>query len=565
MTFAEEKFRGNMKLAVITMVIAYLTSIMDYVLVGQVMGEESLKAFALVTPYVSIVTFTASMISVGTAFLIAREVGRGNRGEANKYFQQSLLLSVVCGILLGIAYWISKDMVFEQMRLSKELEEIMNPYFVYICFLPLWQILNTLLYGVIWNEGGDAFCIVSLIVQFSVNIIGSLVGMHFMGMSGVGLGTVVSYIAGSLVLVFYFGSRNNVFSWGFHLHWKSVIEVFQFSIRESLIYLYLAVLQLIMNRYLLVRFGGEAILVFSVIMNIESLYLTVFNAPANAVSVILNVFIGEKNYHGIEKSMKAARKASLIESIVVMLILFVFARGIPRVFGITTTSSILNAAFAIRIFALLSMVFPFIMLYSSYFLAIERVFLSIGMMTMQLLVMPILGSILFSVLLGMDGVWIGFVGGSVMMFLMDTMLLWRRNQNRTFPHLLKEEKLDSQLSYDVPISTESVMGLVYQVEQDLKSRGIEEKKIYQLMLRIEETEMLVVEKNRGHSGIIQCDIFLENPIRLILRDSGPMSDVTDQGQQIDSFRTYAAPMLLGNQEKNRYIMTWGNNRVIYKV
>ena len=76
--------------------------------------------------------------------------------------------------------------------------------------------------------------------------------------------------------------------------------------------------------------------------------------------------------------------------------------------------------------------------------------------------------------------------------------------------------------------------------------------------------MLVVERNAGRGGIIQCDIFLENPIRLILRDSGPYSDVTDQNSEAESFRAYAATMIGGSFGANKYVIAWGNNRTVCK-
>ena len=69
---------------------------------------------------------------------------------------------------------------------------------------------------------------------------------------------------------------------------------------------------------------------------------------------------------------------------------------------------------------------------------------------------------------------------------------------------MNREKLKRQLSYDVPISQEGVMSLVDQVEEDLKKHRVEEKKIYRIMLMIEETEMLVVERNQGRGGIFPC-------------------------------------------------------------
>lgn len=561
-TFAGDKFFGNMKIAILSMIVTYSTSLLDYFLVGRAMGEEALQAFALLTPYLSIVFFVSCLISSGTAIMIAFEVGKGSRERGNLYFQQGVILALGVGILLSIALLLGGGWVLGNKSVPVDIRKMMNDYYLYICLLPVWHILNELLFSVIWNAGGDIYCVISLGVKLVINIAASVLLMSYIGIGGTGLGTIFGCICSLLVFPFYFRSKQNVFQWGWHFDIRSVFKMFHFSIRDAMIYLYMAAIQFLMNAYLMYRYGGQAVLIFSVIMNLENLYLTVFDSPGDAVSVILTVFVGEGNRRGILKSMKAAEKTAMIEGIVTMLILLIFSEQIPLIFGITGVENIHMIAVAVRIFAIGALVFPIIMLFSTYYLTIERVFLSVEMMTMQILVAPLVSGVLLSIPFGLTGVWIGLCMGSVVMLFIDALILKIRHSDRTFPYLLNKEKLKKQLSYDVPISQEGVMSLVNQVETDLTKRGIEQKKIYRIMLMIEETEMLVVERNRERGGIIQCDLFMEDPIRLVLRDSGLYSDITDQDGVAESFRAYTATMIGSNYGANQYLLTWGNNRTV---
>lgn len=87
-TFAGDKFMGNMKIAVLSMVVTYVTSLLDYFLVGRVMGEDALQAFALLSPYLSIVFFVSCLIASGTAIMLAFEVGKGSRENGNRFFHK---------------------------------------------------------------------------------------------------------------------------------------------------------------------------------------------------------------------------------------------------------------------------------------------------------------------------------------------------------------------------------------------------------------------------------------------------------------------------------------------
>ncbi len=561
-TFASDKFLGNMKIAVLIFLVEYITSLLDYFLVGHVMGEEALSAFALLTPYLSAIFFVSSMISSGTAIMIAFEVGKGSRGNGNKYFQQGVILSVGVGLLLTLILFSLSGIVLSNNNVPPNVHLFMKEYYIFICLLPIWHTLYDLFFSVIWNAGGDHYCGISLILRLLVNIFASLILMQHIGIGGTGIGTILGQIAGLLVFVFYFKSKTNVFCWGLYFDIHSVIKMLQYSVRDSFVFLYQAVIQFIMNAFLMHEFGSSAVLVFSVIMNLDNLYLTLFNSPANAVSVILAVFVGEGNHKGIQKSMHAAERTALLEGIVVMLLLMVFAGKIPAFFGITTASYTHYTIIAVRIFAFASLFFPFIMLYSTYYLAVKKILLSMITMTLQIFIMPILFSIILAKVFGMSGIFVGFTLGTILTFLCSALILRYLYREHTYPLLLNSGKLKKQLSYDVPISKEGVMTLVYQVEADLKERNVDSQKIYRILLMIEENEMLVVERNDDSGGIIQCDLFLETPIRLVLRDSGPYSDATDQDNQIDSFRAYTASMIIGSYSTNRYLLTWGNNRIV---
>lgn len=560
--FASDKFLGNMKIAVLSMVVSYSSSLLDYFLVGQVMGEKALQAFALLTPYLSIIFFVSCLVSSGTAIMSAFEVGKGSREHGNHFFQQGVISAVGIGVLLSLILFLCKGLILGSERVPSEVMKMMEEYYIYICLLPVWHILSELLFAVIWNAGGDRHCAIAIGLKLFVNIFASVILMHYIGIGGTGLGTVLGCVAEIAVLFFYFRTPENVFQWGWYFDIKSVMKMFHFGSRDAMIYLYMAVLQFVMNLFLLKQFGSEAILIFSVLMNLENLYVSVFNAPSNAISVILTVYVGEGNRKGILKSMKTAERTAALQGIIAVIVLFIFARRIPMLFGIHNSASIEATKIAVRIFALSALVYPFIMLYSTYYLAIKRVALSMRILTMQILIMPMVFGILLSYSMGLRGVWIGFSLGSIFMFLLDALLIKLCYRDRSFPHLLNEKKLEKQLSYDVPISKEGVMSLVDQVEQDLKSRGVESKKVYRIMLMIEETEMLVVERNGDKGGIIQCDLFFEEQIRLVLRDNGLFSDVTDQDNEAESFRAYAATMIGGNYGANKYIVAWGNNRTV---
>lgn len=124
--------------------------------------------------------------------------------------------------------------------------------------------------------------------------------------------------------------------------------------------------------------------------------------------------------------------------------------------------------------------------------------------------------------------------------------------------------MERELSYDVPKTRSGIMDLVYKVEHDLHARGVDDRRIFKIMLMIEETEMFAIEKTEEPGSVIECTLFLEDEITLILRDSGKEQFIMSEDAELASFTGYVYTRLLTAQQEKRYILTGGKNRVIYK-
>ena len=105
------------------------------------------------------------------------------------------------------------------------------------------------------------------------------------------------------------------------------------------------------------------------------------------------------------------------------------------------------------------------------------------------------------------------------------------------------------------------------LEQTLKENGIEQKKIAKTMLIFEETLMLIYEKNAGSETMGECAMNIhQDRITLIFRDNGILMDLTDLDMEINSFRTYIAPVLLQNMVINsRHLTAMSFNRNCFEV
>ena len=79
----------------------------------------------------------------------------------------------------------------------------------------------------------------------------------------------------------------------------------------------------------------------------------------------------------------------------------------------------------------------------------------------------------------------------------------------------------------------------------------------------EDILMLISDKNSesGKPLYAECTIISEDDgVRVILRDSGKIFDITDTDGDVDSFRQYIVSNLMDNHEAKLYMTTTGYNR-----
>ena len=74
---------------------------------------------------------------------------------------------------------------------------------------------------------------------------------------------------------------------------------------------------------------------------------------------------------------------------------------------------------------------------------------------------------------------------------------------------------------------------------DLNDYGCAKSVVNKIMLLFEETNMLILEKNKGNMIEAECALLILNDrLRMIIRDTGTSFDITDSDMLIDSLRSY---------------------------
>ncbi len=571
-TFASKKFHSLILANTLAMLAEFLMLFSDSVIAGNMMGEDALSAITLVTPFFSFLVFTGFLISTGTSIVISCEVGEGSRENANRYFGQGLLLSAGLSVVLTAGFFAARPWLPGFLGVSEGLGGYVADYYFYMCFLPFPVLLGLLFYNILLNEGGERYAIASTVVQFVVNIGLSILLCASMGIGGISLASVISACLGTAVLAAFFLSRRNPFRLRWFVSLAAMARVAQYSIIDASTYLYTFLMPLCLNVFLLDRFGAGGVVVFTVVLNTMLLMVTGFDGLGESIQPLISVYRGEGCQQGIRKTMESATRMALAEGIAMTALLLVFADYIPGLLGIATPELVAESAAAIRIFSLSACAVSLLMLYTSYFLYMDKIVFPASIVMLFYFGLPVTLGVGLGSFFGLRGVWIAFMVSGVLSLLVFHLGAKRLYGGGTRPPLLDPEKLAGELSYDVPKTPEGIDELVVRVERDLTERGVAREKILKIMMLIDSTEMYSMERGAEKGVVAECNLLPGDPITLILRDSGDRDDLMNEGAAAvsaldadDPSLNFVCRVVLGTHRNRQHILTTGKNRSIFYV
>jgi putative MATE family efflux protein len=218
------------------MIMLMLCQLVDLYFVGG-LGDAAIAAVAAAGNTGFLVMAFTQVLGVGTSALIAHAVGRKDRNDANLIFNQSLALSVVCGVVLMVAGFALAPGYMRAVADDAAVVEAGTTYLRWVMPAMALQFALLVMSSALRGTGivrpttiAQAVTVIVNVVLAPVLISGWGTGRAF-GVAGAGLATSVSIIVGLAMLAFYFHKYEHYV--GFELalwrpqwpQWKRIVAV----------------------------------------------------------------------------------------------------------------------------------------------------------------------------------------------------------------------------------------------------------------------------------------------------------------------------------------------------
>jgi len=243
------------------------------------------------------------------------------------------MITLALGLLQTLLFWAAKDLYFGFYATTKTIETFALDYYKVFIFVPPFMALATFLDEMISSEGDDMLGYTGYLGSFVVNVVMSIVLSKSMGMSGLALGTLLSYVFYLLLVSLHFFKKSNTLRFRFWFSVKDVIRFAEFSLKSNIAGLCMAAASGAFTKAILQFLGSEYLIANTVICAMMEVY-EMINGPSEAAEYLLATYTGEKNKDGVKTLFTEAMTACLISGVLIALLFLVCPSLLLNIYGI---------------------------------------------------------------------------------------------------------------------------------------------------------------------------------------------------------------------------------------
>ena len=326
-----------------SMFLIFANNIIDSIWVAG-LGAEPLAALGYVTPLFMIIVGFGNGIGAGGNSLISRYIGAEDRQSANNAAIHNLILSVIVSIFITIVFLTFLEPLLNLMGASSVIGYAMD-YAVIVFSCTIALLMPPIVGGAFRAEGDIKRATLPIALAAIINMILDPIFIYTLGLGvkGAALATALGPFI-SLLLMFYwiFVKKDTYLSYNFKDFkndlgmYKDILVV---GIPASLEQLVLSVLTIFVNYMLTIVSGPVSVAVYTAGWRIVNIGMLPAIGVGTAAISVAGVAFGAKKYENLRVTARYAVQVALIASIIVCVILFVFANQIAVIFSYSESSA----------------------------------------------------------------------------------------------------------------------------------------------------------------------------------------------------------------------------------
>lgn len=459
-------------------------SVADTIIIGQYLDNESLSVTTFATPIYMIINTFAALFSVGGCIAMSIDAGKGKKESANKAFSMSIELLAFTGLLLLLGGVFFSSTITHWLGAGSNVFEAVREYsFIILAGSPLFM-LNIGLAFFVRNDGRPTLSMVGMFASIAVDVTLNFVfvGKLGMGVSGAALSTVLGQIASIVIICMHFFTSKNTLKFRFALD-KTVFRIIKNGASSALHFVYQFLTILIINHFLSVIAEADGVVIYTVVFNLSTVSLSVFEGISQTIQPMVSNYVGEKSFRKIKETMRLAIIAIFVICGCVTLFLEVKPELVPIVFGIDGVVMVEKAAVAVRIFATSMIIMTINVVIGYYWQSTEQNLMASVIVSLRCFVLFLAATFGLGLLFGLNGVWAAYTVSEILtLFIIVCMVKYKQKKlmksgiNSNFM-LLDDTVEKGAISYICNLKKDNYDDYLLYVEKAVQESNMDENSI----------------------------------------------------------------------------------------
>lgn len=494
-----KKFYNYLIVGVIIVFALQFGSLLDSILIGNILGESALSASSLSLPAIYLLELPALALSIGGPIVVSTLLGRRDIDKAKKVFSFTLILGVgISFIFTFIGIFFSYDIATLLCGNYVDLIPLMTPYLkAYLLQAPLLA-LGLLIVGFLGADNspklGAAYYIIANVFHIGTLLLFTIFGKGRWQMLGAGLSMGIGFLMGLVVLIPYKFSKRRTLSFSFKLtgilvHFKDILKS---SSAQGLNVLLLFVMTLTLNiattNYLAT--DSNDLIIYAMLSNSVFIVDLLVSGVLQLLPTVVSALYGEKDYFSIKAVVKRILVIGESIALVLTLIVIIYPQLFFYIFGVSLNGIKEVDLLVIRIYAISFIFYSLNKFILTYYPSIEQTIVTyVNLLTRNL----VLGAPLLFLLImhnGIMGYAIGIIIAecfALVFSIIYLILFYKIGKIKNKPLLLLPKVDNEMMEISFTSSLEDVSNSLTELRDALLNEGnIDEKTIAIISLTIEE-------------------------------------------------------------------------------
>ncbi len=404
------EFSHYVSLSVFGMIAMSCYILADTFFVAQGLGTNGLAALNLAVPAYNFIHGLGLMLGMGGATKFSIYKSQGEEKNSNSIYTHTLYLSAFFSLIFMAMGLFCSEPLARLLGADAAVFEMTNTYLkVMLLFAPAF-ILNDVFLCFVRNDGNPRLSMIATVSSSLFNIVFDYVFIFpcGMGIFGAILATGLAPVVGVVVMAPHWMRKQK----GFHLI-RTRIQAGMIGANLSLGFpsllaqLSSGIVMITFNSLILPLEGNTGVAAYGVIANISLVVLSVYTGIAQGAQPLVSQAYGQNRPKAVVQFLRYSMLSMLAFSLVVYVILFVFADPIARIFNAENSAALQEIAVTGLKLYFISIPFAgFNIVLSTHFTSIERAIPAhiLSLLRSLALVLPM--AIVLSALWGMTGIWL---------------------------------------------------------------------------------------------------------------------------------------------------------------